>query len=101
MRDSSTRKPGLTDHGEQVRVVDGGVPVLALVEVGPVQDPGHHQTEVRSERVDGHGATGVFGLEGRDGGFYTFGENLRDVKFINDWILVGEYVYGKQSSHKS
>ena len=95
MRDF-TRKPGLTDHGEQVRVVDGGVPVLALVEAGPVQDPGHHQTEVRSERVDGHGATGVSGLEGRDGGFYTFGKNLRDMlryQIYRRLDFVGEYVW--------
>ena len=72
-------------------MVDGGVPFLALVEVGSVQHPGHHQTEVRPERVDGHGATGVSGLEGRNRGFNTFGKNSRDkyATFI-DWNLLGK-----------
>lgn len=52
-----------TDHGEQVRVVDGAVPMFALVQVRPVQDSGHHQAEVGSKRVDGHGATGILGLK--------------------------------------
>lgn len=46
-------------------MVDGAVLVLALIQVGPVQDPSHHQAEVGSKCVDGHGTSSVSGLEQR------------------------------------
>lgn len=52
-----------TDHGEQVRVVHGAVPVFALVQVWSVQDSGHHQAKVGSKGVDGHGAAGILCLK--------------------------------------
>lgn len=53
----------LTDHGEEVRVVHRAVPVFALVQVGPVQDSGHHEAKVGSKCVDGHGASSIPGLK--------------------------------------
>lgn len=52
-----------TDHGEQVRMVHRAVPVFALIQVGPVQDSGHHEAKVGSKRVDGHGASSISGLK--------------------------------------
>lgn len=37
--------------------------MFALVQVGSVQDPGHHEAKVGSEGVDGHGSSSVPGLE--------------------------------------
>lgn len=36
--------------------------MFALVQVGSVQDSGHHEAKVGSEGVDGHGASGVLSL---------------------------------------
>ncbi len=52
-----------TDHSKQVRMVDWAVPFFAPIQVGPVQDSGHHKTKVGSKCVDGHGAAGVLGLK--------------------------------------
>lgn len=52
-----------TDHSEEVRVVHGAVLVFALVQVGSVQDSGHHEAEIGSKRVDGHGASSIPGLK--------------------------------------
>lgn len=52
-----------TDHSEEVRVVHGAVLVFALVQIGSVQDSGHHEAEIGSKRVDGHGASSIPGLK--------------------------------------
>lgn len=43
-------------------MVHRAVPVLAFVQVGSVQDSGHHEAKVCSKGVDGHGASSVPGL---------------------------------------
>lgn len=44
-------------------MVNRAVPVFAPIQVGPVQDSGHHEAKVGSKRVDGHGASSVSGLK--------------------------------------
>lgn len=57
-----TRAGPLTNHSKQVRMVHWAVLVFALVQVGSVQDSGHHEAKVGSEGVDGHGASGILSL---------------------------------------
>lgn len=44
-------------------MVNRAVPVFAPIQVGPVQDSGHHEAKVGSEGVDGHGASSIPGLK--------------------------------------
>lgn len=44
-------------------MVHRAVPVFALIQVGSVQDSGHHEAEVGSKCVDGHGASRVSSLQ--------------------------------------
>lgn len=37
--------------------------MFAPIQVGPVQDSGHHEAKVGSKRVDGHGASSIPGLK--------------------------------------
>lgn len=53
----------LTDHSKEVRVVHGALLVLALLQVGSVQDPCHCEAKVGSEGVNGHGATCILYLQ--------------------------------------
>lgn len=53
-----------TDHGKQIRVVDGSVEPFALVQVRSVKDPGDCQTVISSEGVNDHGATSISALWG-------------------------------------
>lgn len=53
----------LTDHSEQVRMVHRAVPVFALVQVGPIQNSGHHKAKVGAKGVDGHGTSSIPGLK--------------------------------------
>ena len=55
----------LTDHGEHVRVVDGAVVLVSVLEAGPVKNPGDRQAKVGSEGVDDHGGPYVVGLRVR------------------------------------
>ena len=57
----------LTNHGEDIRMVDRAVEALAQVQVRAVEDPGNSQPVVASEGVDDHGASSIPGL-GRHGG---------------------------------
>lgn len=78
------RSRDLTDHSKQVRMVHRAVPVFALVQVGSVQDPGHHEAKVGSKGVDGHGSSGVPGLNQKVSGgvFRNKGEGQ-----IVRWLL--------------
>lgn len=53
----------LTDHSKEVRVVHRPLLVLALLQVGSVQDPCHREAKVGSEGVNGHGATCILYLQ--------------------------------------
>lgn len=44
-------------------MVHRAVPVFAFVQVGSVQDSGHHEAKVGSKGVDGHGSSSVPGLK--------------------------------------
>lgn len=59
-----------TNHGEQIRVVDGSVEPFALVQVWSVEDPGDCQTIISSEGVNDHGATSISALWGTRGTKY-------------------------------
>lgn len=53
-----------TNHGKQIRVVDGSVEAFALVQVWSVEYPGDGQTIISSEGVNDHGATSISALWG-------------------------------------
>lgn len=74
------RSRDLTDHGKQVRMVHRAVPVFAFVQVGPVQDSGHHQAKVGSKGVDGHGASSVLGLKQKVRG--DFSQTKAEVQIV-------------------
>ena len=52
----------LTDHGKQIRVVDGAVVLVSVLETRPVQNPSDRQAKVGSEGVDDHGGPYVVRL---------------------------------------
>ena len=60
-------KHTLTNHSEDIRVVDRAVEALAQVQVRAVENPGNRQPVVASKGMDDHGASSVPGL-GRHGG---------------------------------
>lgn len=52
----------LTDHGEQVRMIDRSVLLVAVPQTRPVQHSGHGQTKVCSVRMNDHGGSNIVGL---------------------------------------
>ena len=53
---------GLTNHSKEVRMVDGALAMLAVLQLGPIEDPGEDQPEVSAKSVDSHGASCVLHL---------------------------------------
>lgn len=60
----------LTNHGKQIRVINGSLVVVAVSQTRPVKYPSHCQAKVGSESVNDHGRPNVVGLsEERWSGF--------------------------------
>lgn len=63
MAEGVTGQP--TNHGKQVRVIDGSFLLVAVPQTRAVEHSSHRQTEVGSVSVDDHGGAHVVGLSQR------------------------------------
>lgn len=62
----ATSLKGRTNHGEQIRVVDRAVILMAVPQTRAVQHAGHSQAKVSTKGMDGHRCTNIRGLMERE-----------------------------------